>query len=125
MAKPAVLDLDSLFGIPTVVVAGTSYEMRNILGTNLRDFHKLGKQAARAAALQENVAALDEAGVEELATLLDQLCRYVLKAPEAVHEALTDDQRVKIVEFFLKLRQEMQAPTAGAEPAPETPEASQ
>src|SRR5262245_25419825 len=56
----------------------------------------------------------------ELSQLLDEQCRIVLDAPAAVHERLTDVDRLAVVQAFIQLRSTGQA-TGATETAPTAP----
>lgn len=100
MAEP-VLSLDTFVEHRVVRIDGKDYDLVNAGELSVLENHRLAKRAARA---KELVEAEDEAQVAELGAVLDWLCRLVLRAPDEVHQRLTETHRLAIVQTFTQLQ---------------------
>lgn len=120
--KP-LLNLDTLIERATVVIDGESHEITSPSELSIIDHHRLGRQGSRLEVLLQK----DDASVQELdetKELLDTLCRSVLRAPDEVHEKLTDTHRLQLAQAFTELLMATVRPP-GAKVAEGGPEKSQ
>ena len=53
-----------------------------------------------------------------MAGLLDRLCRLLFKAPQEIHDRLTDVQRLQVAQAFIALQRGTLPVPAGANEAP-------
>ncbi len=99
MAAP-ILNLDSLVDRPTVVINGQEYELLTTDILPPLDLHRFSRYSTRIGVLMAKVdlTAEDEAELDDLPR---RMCRMVLEAPDGIHDALTQKQRMKIVESFI------------------------
>lgn len=97
-----ILHLDSLANRPVVVIDGKEYEILMQQMLPPLDSHRVVRIYARGEALMEAALTRDLSAEEEaeLAAIPDRICRLVLVAPEEVHAALEDRQRMAIVAAF-------------------------
>lgn len=118
MAAPAthLLDLDTLTEHPSVIIDKHAYELTPPEALSAVEYHRIGKIAPRMFALWESATELTPEEEVELEQTLDRVCRIVLKAPDEVHERLTDLQRLAIYQTFLTLPQEVLLPIVGQPP---------
>ncbi|KKM71008.1 hypothetical protein LCGC14_1435010 [marine sediment metagenome] len=116
--KP-LLSLDTLVVRRTVVIDGGVYEVLSPSELSIIDHHRLARKGTR---LEELLAKADasDAELEEIGKTLDELCRYVLKAPDDVHKKLTDTHRLLVTQAFTELLMETVRP-AGAKVTEEGP----
>jgi hypothetical protein len=124
-----VLSLDTLVERRTIRIrskknepnGGTLYELLNAGELSILDYHRIARQGARVQEMMEQSADLTDDQVEELRTLLDGMCKVVLRAPLEVHGRLTDQQKLQVITVFTQLQRGETAPAAGgAEAAPKT-----
>lgn len=105
--KP-LLNLSTLTERYVVRIDGKAYELRampRFSVTQYLDFPKLTARMGQLWAQKTRTEVEDE----ELAAVLDALCRIVLDAPDAVREQLTDVQRMQVCEVFINLQRAMPA----------------
>ncbi len=99
--KP-LLDLNTLIERETVVIDGETYEITSPSELSIIDHHRLGRQGSRLEVLlQKEDASVQE--LDETKDLLATLCRCVLRAPDEVHEKLTDTHRLQLAQAFTEL----------------------
>ncbi len=99
--KP-LLNLDTLIERATVVIDGESHEITSPSELSIIDHHRLGRQGSQLEVLlQKEDASVQE--LDETKELLDTLCRSVLRAPDEVHEKLTDTHRLQLAQAFTEL----------------------
>ena len=120
--KPAVLDLDYLTERPQVIINKQPFNMLRAEEVSILEFHRLGKQANKVSEyFSRGIDTLTDEEVSDLVSVLDQGCRFVLRAPDEVHKILTDDQRLQILKAFTDLLRESAAQlVAGTTTAPES-----
>jgi hypothetical protein len=138
MAEP-VLELDALVERRTVAIKLSTgrqeFELRNSGEFSILEFHRLGTWGARIDELSAQVDGLAKVAggeipeqlITELSSLLDQFCRLILMAPDAVHLVLSDTHRLRITKAFTELPGGPPAQTgerAEAAPARSTGESS-
>lgn len=125
MASQPVLDLDTLADRPTVRINGKDYRLWSVDLLPPLDNHKVRKLLKRNEVLarQDDLTKAEE---KELEKILDEICRIVLDAPEAVQKKLTAKQRAEIIQAFhlpsLQLLIKMLAAADAA--VPDNPDAS-
>ncbi len=102
---PRLLDLDTLADRPTVRLNGTPYPL--IIADQLPplDQRRLTQWSARTDALLAKGELTDEEQ-KELEVLPRQICGVILEAPGAVLDAMTDRQRMQVIDFFVRLKRE-------------------
>lgn len=115
-----ILDLATLTARSTISVDGQAYELLNPGELSILDNHRVAKWGARSQELYGSLEQLGEDEVAELASLLDRLCRVIWKAPDDVHDRLTDTQRLAVATAFTGLQRGTLPGTAGAVEAPAT-----
>jgi len=108
--QPPLLNLDTLVEHRTVLIDGTEYDLLNVEEVSILEYHRISKQSERVAAMMADQAMTDKQA-EELASLLDELCKFVLKAPAEVHAKITDLNKLRVLEAFTNLQR---APIAAA-----------
>lgn len=116
-----LLDLGHYAEVNEIRIDGVGYELRQPDQLTLVEGARLKKIGPRHDELLRKEAAgtLDETEAAELAVLLDTMTRVVLVAPETVHAALKDWQRIAIVLTFIGLSTpRLQATGATTEAAP-------
>lgn len=116
MASPdpaPLLNLDTLTEHPSVLIDKHAYALTPPEALSAVDYHRIGKIAPRMFALWESETALTPEQEVELEETLDRVCRIILKAPDEVHDRLTDLQRLSIYQTFLTLPQETLLPLVG------------
>lgn len=114
-----LLDLQTLTTRHSIAIDGAAYELRTFDDLSIVDYHQTPRRAARIYGLlrEETLTSEQE---HELSRLVDQVCRIILDAPQAVHAKLKDWQRLKIFQTFTLLSR-VTAPPAGAAAAPAAP----
>ena len=117
--KP-LLSLDTLIVRDTVVIDGDVHEILNPSELSMLDHHRLHRQGRRLQVLLEKDDASDEE-LGETIKAIDTICRYVLKAPDEVHEKLTDTQRLQVTQAFTELLMETVRPAGAKGRGPESP----
>jgi len=95
-----VLSLDSLADLPVVVINDTPYELLTTEVLTPINGHRLARLGRRELALRDKVDLTPDEEAE-LERLPGQMCRLVLDAPAEVIDALTDLQRMKVLQTFL------------------------
>ncbi len=118
MAEP-ILTLETLVDRPQVKINGTSYGLKSPEEVSLLDYHRIWAQGRELdAAFSRPDLSMDEIGV--LAKKIDELCRFLLDAPDDVHTRLTEVHKMRIVRTFIVLQLGPVVP-AEPEPKPEGP----
>ncbi len=99
MASTPVLDLDTLIDRPTVKIGARVYRLYTIDLLPPLDNYKVRKLIRRGdeLSLKDDLTKTEE---KELGSILDDVVRLVLDAPDAIHKKLTDRQRVEIFQTF-------------------------
>jgi hypothetical protein len=127
MARPVLLNLDTLVVRPLVVIDGTEYEMLNPGELTLLQLHQFGvmgsdlQAAISAATTSPDIASFTSAQVASVAALLDRMVRMILKAPPELVSRLSDGHKFQVVSAFNTLTPMTQpvpnvsTPPAGAE----------
>jgi hypothetical protein len=120
MANTPLLTLDTLTEYPTIVIDGTAYALLPPDALPITTYQTFSELAGRFDALwKQKTRAADEE--QQLADVLDQICRLTLQAPPDVHGRLTDLQRLQITQAFLELpRQGLQGVTQQLPVRPKT-----
>ncbi len=113
MAASKTFSLDSLIGIP-VAINGTVYRLLTASMTPLLKAKRIDALWQRYGELAGKESLTDDEQ-KEFESLPDTVCRLVLRAPDAVHEALDDDQRVALIAAFVS------PPTSRPTESDETP----
>ena len=114
MAEP-VLNLDTLVERRVVVIDGKHYELKNPDEVSLLDYHRIWYKGRELdAAFAKPNLTMDEIGA--LAKNIDELCRFLLDAPDAVHARLHESHKMKVIQVFTSLQH-----AAVTAPAPEPP----
>jgi len=118
-----VLDLSTLVDRPFIRIDGTNYDIRHPDEFSLVQQLRQQRQAERVmllvqAMVEKQASTADE---EEYVSILDQSCRAVLIAPDAIHEKLRDDHRLAIVKAFTELLLEKTRKRAEATPPDQPP----
>lgn len=106
MARPVLLNLDTLVVRPLVKIDQVDYEMLNPGELSIFDLHKFGALGEEFQELTSSVQAdttLTTAQVGAVATALDRMTRMILRAPEEILNRLTDVHRYRIIETFNSL----------------------
>lgn len=86
------------------------YDLLNTEEVSILDYHRIAKQTERVHAMMGSKDMTDEQAVD-LSSLLDELCKFVLKAPAEVHAKIVDLNKLRVLEAFTNLHRE---PTAVA-----------
>jgi len=120
--KPAVLDLDTLVVRDVVIISGKRYELKSPAELTILDFYRIGKRANRIKELTEGPDEMSEGAIEEMLSLTDAACKFVLLAPNEVHASLSHHHRLQVLSVFTELQRaanrvgtaEAEAPPTGA-----------
>jgi hypothetical protein len=91
-----------------VVISGIPYPLKSVLKLNVLDFQRIAAQSKRAAELNEVPT---PEGIAELDSILEEMTRFILEAPDEIHQALRTDQRMAVVNVFTSL---LQTPVTGS-----------
>jgi hypothetical protein len=122
----SVLDLSTLVDRPVVTIDRERYELRHPDELSLLDQLRMTRSATRVQVLVGLLTDVDRAPTpaeeDEYRALLDQTCRAILVAPDAVHAKLRDDHRVAIGRAFTQLQSAKNRQLAGAGAQPAVPE---
>lgn len=102
--KKPLLSLDTLTDRDQVAIDGTSYDLLKPEQLSLVSYNRIAPILTRFQALME-MKTLTDGESEELAQILDRVCRECLQAPPEVQARLTDEQRLQIVVAFAGLSQ--------------------
>ena len=115
-----VLSLSTLVECPVVAIDGERYALHPADSLSL--FVRMELEATERQ-LSQLLSAPARTNVEkaDVARLLDQVCRKVLEAPDAVHAKLTDVQRMLICEVFIRLPRASRLQTEAARPRRRVP----
>lgn len=99
-----LLDLKTLTERHTVRVDGKAYTLKPMSRFSVLETLAFPEQTARLSALA-TLKKLTPEQNDEIERLLDEICRVILDAPDAVHERLTGPQRMQVCNVFTLLRQ--------------------
>jgi hypothetical protein len=102
-ASQPVLDLTTQPHERAVIrINGTDYPLKAMSTLGLRDYFYMQRTGPTVAALLEksNLTVKED---QALSASLDELCRRVLEAPDAVHAALGNVHRMRIFAAFSRL----------------------
>lgn len=99
--KPPLLDLSTIDVRDTVRVDGKVYPLRDSGEFDWLSYQAWSKKFNRVIALYQKKTRKPTEG-KELQRLLDECCKLVLEAPDAVHVKLKDVQRLQIVTVFFE-----------------------
>jgi hypothetical protein len=119
MAEP-VLDLNTLVERRTIRIDGAPYELTNHSEVSILDYYRIGRQSERLDAMVNQPEAMAPEQVEELQRLLNELVRFVLRAPDDVHARLNDIQKLQIISVFTDLQRGAAAPAGATVEPPRT-----
>jgi hypothetical protein len=111
-----LLDLHTLIERPTVKIDGVEYELRTPGELTLEERARAGLVANT---LRAEPASPSPEAAADMSRAIDQICRIVLLAPDAVQQRLKDVHRLQIVETFIALSTTRRRPQPGA-PTPRT-----
>jgi len=114
-----ILELSTLTERSTVTIDGKAYELINPEGLSIVDTNRVGKWGMRVQELYRDLENRSEEEIQELASLLDRLCRLLLPAPDEVHARLTDNQRLSVATVFIALQRGTLPVAAEAKATPE------
>lgn len=120
-----ILELATLTDRATVTFDGTAYELINPEELSIVDTHRVGKWGARVQELYADPENRSDEEIQELASLLDRLCRLLWRAPTEIHDKLTDNQRLSVATAFIALQRGTLPVPAGAIPEPDKAEGQQ
>jgi len=96
------LTFDTLHEGAPVSIDGVRYEIRPLYALSLGGIKQIQRRATRITELMR-LDPLPEAEEQELTRLLVETCAVILDAPAEVQAKLTDGQRVRICDAFIKL----------------------
>lgn len=113
-----VLTLETLVDHATITIDGTAFELINPGELSIVDTHRVAKWGARVQEIYKDLDSQRENEVAELAGLLDKLCRLLWRAPDDIHDRLSDNQRLAIVMAFTELQRGTLPVPAGANQPP-------
>jgi hypothetical protein len=102
-----LLDLHTLIERPTVKIDGVEYELRTPGELTLEERARSGVIST---VLRAEPASPSPEEAAKLSQALDQMCRMVLLAPDAVHVRLRDEHRFSIAGAFIALSMMMRRP---------------
>lgn len=110
-----LLDISTLVTRAKVRIDGRNYDLRTSDEFSYLTLRGHGDAFRRMGVLMGRIRTLRPHEQKELSRLLDQFCRQMLIAPDAIHRKLSDSHRWEIaISFSQLLRQRM---GAGATPA--------
>ena len=119
MAEP-LLNLDTLVERATVIINKKSYEMKKPGEVSLLDYHWVSKQSEKLEGIFAQTGPLTMEQVGSLASSIDELCRFILFAPDEVHKGLLEIHKLRIIQTFTDLLRGDVTTLAGEKPtAPE------
>lgn len=121
MAKKRILELSTLVDRDTVVINGEEFDLRAPAEFSILEFHRIGKRAASLSALQAKDGLTDDE-IGELSSVLDELCRLVLVAPDEVHLKLREGHKQAILGAFTDAAAEARGAVAAPVPQETTPD---
>lgn len=118
-----VLNLELLTDRATVTISGTPYDLVNAAELSVVDYQRVSKWGRRVQELMDGAEDLSDEQVDEMRSLLDRLCRLILRAPAEIHEKLNVNQRLAVTHAFTGLLRGTIPVPAEASDAPVTAEA--
>lgn len=99
LATEPILDLTTVVHRSLVRIDGKKYELKSPEEFALLDYRSKTRKYDRLGFLFRKKR-LTSAESKEQQTLLDEFCRAILEAPDAVHDKLVEPQRIAVVTAF-------------------------
>ena len=90
-----------------IKIDGVAYDLIGAGEMNLRDYFRIQKQGEKVINLKEDDFESEEK-VKMVSDTIDDVVAFLVKAPENIRKKLTDAQKLQVITFFLKRKQELQ-----------------